>query len=97
MRRDLEQLRDELRSNKIKFALSTSLFVTLSAGLAAIAAVAHGPLAFGTALAAAGGAGFSGKEAVELFSSGFDLNARQREIMSKHPMAYMQQLSKHKF
>jgi hypothetical protein len=94
MRQNLHDLRDALRSNKIKFTTSAAVLTLATGAFAAASALHAAPLQIGSALAAAGAAGFGFKGLASFFGAGLDLSERQRATMRQHPMAYMHVLSK---
>jgi len=65
----------------------------LTGAFAIAASMSHGPIQIGTTLAAIGATGVGVKELGGLFGGGLDLSLRQREMMDKHPMAYMHTLA----
>jgi hypothetical protein len=94
MERDLAELREELRVEKIQLILKPVVVATVLAAGTAAAAVLHG----GQALIGADLGGAALKEGIkhvaELFSTGLSFSRKQKEIMAKHPMAYMYALSR---
>jgi hypothetical protein len=94
MRRNLADLRDALRFNKIKFVTSAAALTLVTGAFATAAALQTGPLQVGSAISAAASAGLGLKQLADFFGGGLDLSERQRSTMLKHPMAYMHLLSK---
>ncbi|MHC2722459.1 hypothetical protein [Bradyrhizobium diazoefficiens] len=94
MRKNLNDLRDALRYNKIKFVTSAAALTVATGAFAAAAALQTGPLQLGSAISAAASAGLGVKQLADFFGGGLDLSERQRNTMLKHPMAYMHLLSK---
>jgi hypothetical protein len=94
MRRNLADLRDTLKYNKIRFVTSTAVLALLTGVFATAAALQTGPLQIGHALGAAASAGLGIRELADFFGGGLDLSERQRDTMLKHPMAYMHLLGK---
>lgn len=96
MQRNLTDLRDALRFNKIKFVTSAATLALVTGAFATAAALQTGPLQIGNAIGAAATAGLGLKQLTDFFGGGLDLSERQRSTMLKHPMAYMHLLSKHR-
>lgn len=95
MQRNLRDLRDALRWDRVRFVTSSATLVVATGAFAAAAALSHGPLQIGQALGAVTTAGLGVKQLSDFFGAGLDLSSRQREVMLKHPMAYMHLLSEY--
>lgn len=93
MQRNLQDLRDALRWNKIRFTTSASVLTVITGAFATAAALSSGTIQIGAALA---GASIGTKKLFDLFGTALDLSERQRTTLAKHPMAYMHLLSKHR-
>ncbi len=93
MKVDLFRLRDELRSNKVKFVTSTAVLTGIVGAFAVASALTHGAVQIGAGLVAAGTAGARMKDFSELFGSGLDLADKQRKLLELHPMAYMHEIT----
>ena len=97
MQHDLIALGEAITGNKLELALKPVIVTTLVAVGAGIAAVAGGSAA---ALVTAGTMvlGVTATEVADKLSKiveqGFGYNKKQREAMTKHPMAYMYQLGR---
>jgi hypothetical protein len=96
MRRNLKDLRDALRWNKIRFTVSASILTVVTGAFAAGTALLSGPMQVGAALGALSTAGIGVKQVSDFFGAGLDLSERQRTTLAKHPMAYMHLLSRHR-
>ena len=94
MRLDLKHLRDALRLSRIKFAVSATVLTTVTGAFAIASSMTHGAMHVGTALAALSSSGLGVKQLADSFGAGLDLRQRQRDIMERHPMAYMHELSR---
>jgi hypothetical protein len=94
MRLDLKHLRDALRLSRIKFAVSATVLTTVTGAFAIASSMTHGAMQVGTALAALSSSGLGVKQLADSFGAGLDLRQRQRDIMERHPMAYMHELSR---
>lgn len=96
MAEDLRDLRSELGGNSIEFVLKPVVI----AGIAAAATAATGAGNLSSALAGVGGAVFGsnwkdiGSAVADMFSGGLAFNRKQRETMTRHPMAYMYELAR---
>jgi hypothetical protein len=93
---DLRDLRSELGGNRIDLVLKPVVVAGIAtSGAAAAAGADH----LTTALAAGVGAVFGaswkeiGSAVADLFGGGLAFDRKQREVMNKHPMAYMYALS----
>lgn len=95
MERDLNILKGEIARNRIGLVLKP---VVVAAAVAGVAAGVG--LTGGTALAAIGAAAFGTSAAdiadkmAKMFEAGYGFSAKQREAMSKHPMAYLYELKR---
>ena len=95
MEEDLRVLRSELGGNKIDLVLKPVVIAAVAAAGTAASGADH----LTTALAAGVGAVFGsswkdiGSAVADMFGNGLAFDRKQRETMSKHPMAYLYELS----
>ncbi|WP_374638163.1 hypothetical protein, partial [Agrobacterium salinitolerans] len=84
------------RRRRLQFVLKPVVI----AGIAAAATAATGAGNLSSALAGVGGAVFGsnwkdiGSAVADMFSGGLAFNRKQRETMTRHPMAYMYELAR---
>ncbi|MBY5366422.1 hypothetical protein HFO91_00360 [Rhizobium leguminosarum] len=91
---DLKDLREALGANKLDLLMKPVVVATVVTG-ASLASGLGLPVALTAGAAAAAGSEWKdiAKAVADFFSSGFNFNRKQRETMTKHPMAYMYSLS----
>ena len=94
MGRDLRDLREALGGNRLELVMKPVVVATVATA-ASLASGISLPAALTVGASAALGSDWKeiSKSVADLFSSGFNFDYKQRETMSKHPMAYMYALS----
>jgi hypothetical protein len=94
MEDDLKEMADALRRNRIELVLKPVIVSTIVASIAAVAGAATVPalIVGGTAALGASSTEIADKLS-KLFEAGFGFSRKQRDLMEKHPMAYMYQLA----